>query len=103
MLIGAPTSTHADRLYRPGVWIGVALVVVGLYLVFGHYPMTGPATFLLGPLPSGAMFIIFTWRAKDGHIASLRYRLIPAALPVVSLTLFNALVLLAGVLPTTGI
>lgn len=101
-MIGAPTATHGGRLYRPGVGIGVALVVVGLYLVFGHYPITGPTTFLLGPLPSGAMFIIFTWRSKDGHLASLRYRLIPAALPVASLTLFNALVLLAGVLPTTG-
>ena len=42
-------------------------------------------------LSSGMMFIVFTWRAKDGRLSTLHYRLVLAAVPLLVLTVIMSL------------
>lgn len=56
-------------------------------------------------LLSGMMFIIFSWRAEDGRLLALRYRLVIAAAPLMALVVITVLVAIglavAGSVPPT--
>lgn len=45
-------------------------------------------------LLSGILFIVFAWRAKDGRLLALRYRLVLAAAPLIVLAVLLVLVVI---------
>ncbi len=88
-LVGAPVGAPAlprgdDRGIRPGVWIGIVQVVVGVAIM----PLWSSSTTfalglsLFGLFPSGAMFIVLL-RAKGSRLSALRYRLVVAIVALV--------------------
>ena len=87
---------QAARWRRQGVWLGIAVIVVGLLIaamISGPhvYDQYAAATLMAFFLLSGMLFIVFAWRAEDGRLLALRYRLVLAATPLIVLAVLMIL------------
>lgn len=89
---GAPVLPRGgEREVRPGIWVGIAQVGAAVAIIpFGASTPLLIAWSLFGLLPSGAMFIVFSWRAVDGRLLTLRYRLVAAAAPLALMLVVSA-------------